>query len=180
MRITKKDTLAIVVDYQEKLIPAMDRKEELIKDSAVLIKGIKALGVPVIVSQQYTKGLGETITEIKEALPEDYTLLEKNTFTLYNDENKSLIDNMWRKNIIICGTETHICVLQTALDLIEAGYNVFMPVDCVGSRREMDKNAGIQRFIREGGFVTSKEAILFELTYSSKDEAFRTVSDLIK
>ena len=87
---------------------------------------------------------------------------------------------MWRKNIIICGTETHICVLQTALDLIEAGYNVFMPVDCVGSRREMDKNAGIQRFIREGGFVTSKEAILFELTYSSKDEAFRTISDLIK
>ena len=180
MRITKNDTLVIAVDFQEKLIPAMDKKEELIKASAIFLKGIGALGVPVIVSQQYTKGLGETIPEIKEALPENCRFVEKNTFPVYNEENKALIDGMGRKNIIVCGTETHICVLQTAIDLIEAGYNVFMPVDCVGSRRETDKNAGIERFIREGGYVTTTEAALFELTYSSKDEAFRTISDLIK
>ena len=180
MRITKNDTLVIAVDFQEKLIPAMNLKDALIRSSAAFLKGIDTLGVPVIVSQQYTKGLGETIPEIKAALPENYTLIEKSTFTVYNEENKALIDGMGKKNIIVCGTETHICVLQTAIDLIGAGYNVFMPVDCVGSRRRMDKNAGLQRFAQEGGFITSKEATLFELTCSAKDAAFKTISDLIK
>ena len=180
MRMTKEDTMAIIVDYQEKLVPAMHETVELIKSAVILVKGLKKLGIPMVVSQQYTKGLGETIAKVKAELPEDCKFIEKNTFTVYNEENKALIDSYGKKNIIVCGTETHICVLQTAIDLIAAGYNVFFPVDCVGSRTAFNKEYGIKRLMCEGGFVTSAEAVLFELAYSSKDEAFKTISDLIK
>ena len=129
MRMTKEDTMAIIVDYQEKLVPAMHETVELIKSAVILVKGLKKLGIPMVVSQQYTKGLGETIAKVKAELPEDCKFIEKNTFTVYNEENKALIDSYGKKNIIVCGTETHICVLQTAIDLIAAGYNVFFPTE---------------------------------------------------
>jgi len=179
MRMLRENTVCIAVDYQDKLIPAIDKKEELLKNSAILLSGLKALGVPVMVSQQYTKGLGETVPEIKAALGE-FEPLEKTSFSVYDDDNKKVIDDMNRKNVILCGTEAHVCVLQTVIDLKEAGYNVFYVEDCVGSRTERARMNGVRRAMTEGAHITSYEAVLFELLRSAKAAEFKTISGIVK
>ena len=179
MRMTRENTMAIVVDYQEKLIPAMNDKEELIKTSAMFLEGLKILGIPMVVSQQYTKGLGGTVSEIKKALGE-FEHHEKVSFSVYADDGKEKIDQLNRKNVLICGTEAHVCVLQTLIDLRAAGFNVFYVVDCVGSRSQSDKKQGIKRAMCEGAFITSAEAALFELTGGAASDAFKAISKLVK
>lgn len=179
MRMTRENTMAIVVDYQEKLIPAMHDKEDLIKTSAMFLKGLRVLGIPTVVSQQYTKGLGATIPEISEALGE-FNHCEKVSFSVYADDIKEKIDKLQRKNVLICGTEAHVCVLQTLIDLRAAGFNVFYVVDCVGSRKQSDKKYAIKRAMCEGAFITSAEAALFELTAGAGSDAFKEISKLVK
>jgi len=180
MRFLAEDTLALVVDYQERLIPAMHDREELIRRSVILLSGLKALGIPMVVSQQYTKGIGMTIPAITEAIGHlDY--FEKMTFSCYDDEAiKTKIDGLGKKNIIVCGTEAHVCVLQSCIDLKAAGYNVVLVGDCVGSRRTYDKKMGLKRAAREGVFITTYEAILFELLRKAGGDVFKTISKLIK
>ncbi len=180
MRITSENTLAIVIDLQEKLVPAILDNETVVKNSEILIKGLNALGVPIIVTQQYTKGLGETVPEIKEALGE-YTPYEKVTFSVWHTEEiKNAIKSTGRRNILICGTEAHICALQSTIDLRAEGYNVFFVEDCVGSRKKNDKKFGCKRAAAEGAFLTTYEAILYEITAQAGTPEFKAVSALTK
>ncbi len=180
MRLKAENTMAIVVDYQEKLMPVINENEQVIKNSVTLIKGLRELQVPIIVSQQYTKGLGETVEPIKEALGE-FTPYEKKTFSLWaTEEIKEAILAQDRKNVIICGAEAHICVLQTLIDLEENGFNVFLVVDCIGSRKPMDKKFGCKRAVKEGAFLTTYEATLYELTEGAHTPAFKAISKLTK
>lgn len=181
MRIHWQDTMAFVIDYQEKLIPVMDKRAILIKNTEILIKGLKELHIPIIATQQYTKGLGESIREIKSILGEDVYYLDKITFSVAEDENiLKEIKKRNVKNIIICGIEAHICVLQSVIDLIEMGYHVILVVDCISSRKELDKQYGIERAKIEGAVLTTYEAILFELLRTAKNEKFKSISQLIK
>lgn len=181
MRILAEDTMALVIDFQEKLMPVMYKNEELLHNTELLIKGLKTLNIPMVVTQQYTKGLGMTVPEITKIFGDDFTYEDKVAFSCMDDETISnKIKEIGKKNIIICGIEAHICVLQTVIDLIEKGFNAILVEDCIGSRKPNDKKIGVRRATMEGAIITTYEALLFELTRIAKGEVFKTISKLIK
>lgn len=180
MRLTPENTIAVCVDYQERLMPAIDRADEVLNRAEILVKGLRLLDVPIVVTQQYTKGLGETVEPLRRALGE-YEPFEKLTFGGYEAESiRKAIDNAGRKNVLVFGTETHICVLQTARGLKEAGYQVMVVDDCCGSRRQSDKESGLRRAMCEGICISCSETVLFELTAIAGTETFKRISKLVK
>ena len=180
MRLNRENTLAICVDYQERLMPAIFDKEEVLRKSEILVKGLKELNVPILVTQQYTKGLGTTVEPIHSALGE-YEPFDKLTFGAYDTpEFKAMVDETGKKNVLVFGAETHICVLQTALGLKDAGYHVIMVEDCCGSRTAENKESGLRRAMCEGVSVSCMETVLFELTYIAGTPEFKTVSKPVK
>jgi nicotinamidase-related amidase len=181
MRILAQDTMALVIDFQERLVPVIKDNEELIHNAAILIKGLRTLGIPMIVTQQYTKGIGMTVPEIKEAVGEDFVDYDKVTFSCTDDESiMEQIEKIGKKNIIVCGMEAHICVLQSVVDLIGKGYHVILVEDCIGSRKEKDRAAAVLRASAEGAVIATYESILFELTRRAKTDEFKEISRLIK
>jgi nicotinamidase-related amidase len=180
MRITKEFTTGLIIDIQERLFPAMFEKETLLKNCRILIQGLAELKIPFLITQQYTKGLGETVSEIKSIIP-DFSFIEKRDFSCC-DEPVAMqkLNETGTKNIIICGIESHVCVLQTAVDLKESGFNPIVVMDCVSSRTKENIEMAKERFRYEGIMMTSYESILFELTSSSAAPEFKTVSTLVK
>lgn len=180
MRILKENTIGLVVDLQERLVPVMEEKELLVENCAKLIQGLQILGLPLVVTQQYTKGLGETIPEIKSAI-QDFKYIEKKDFSCYEvPEVAEKLATSGVVNVIICGIESHVCVLQTAVDLKEAGYTPVVVMDCVSSRSFDDLDLASERFRHEGILMTSLESILFELTRSAAAQEFKEISKLVK
>lgn len=181
MRVLAEDTLALIIDYQERLVPVINNIEEVLHNSQILIKGLKTLQIPMLITQQYTKGIGMTVPVISEAAGEGFEYMDKLTFSCAdNEEILKKITALGRKNIIICGIEAHICVLQTVIDLLQKGYQVILVQDCIGSRKENDKKIAVQRAADEGAIVTTYEAILFELTRVAKTDVFKEISRLIR
>ena len=180
MRITKENTVGLIIDFQERLFPVMWEKEQLLKNCTTLIKGWNELGLPVVATQQYTKGLGDTVAEIKNTVP-GFNFIEKRAFSCC-DEPKVIekLKELDAKNIIICGIESHVCVLQTAIDLKEAGFKPVVVADCVSSRTKENIELAKERFRFENIMMTSFESILFELTRSSGAPEFRAISKLVK
>ena len=180
MRITKENTIALIIDIQERLFPVMVEKEKLLSNCKTLIQGLNELKIPQIISQQYTKGLGNTLEEIKSIIP-DFEFIEKRDFSCCDEPiilNK--LKHLKAKNVILCGIESHVCVLQTAVDLKEAGLNPIVVMDCVSSRTIENLELAKERFRFEGIMMTSYESILFELTRSSAASEFRAISKLVK
>ena len=180
MRITKENTLGLVIDIQEKLFPAMVDKDMLLKNCRILIQGLIELKLPFIVTQQYTKGLGETMPDIKSVIPE-FEFIEKRDFSCCDEPTVvEKLEELEAKNIIICGIESHVCVLQTAVDLKEAGFNPVVVMDCVSSRTKENIELARERFRKEEILMSSYESILFELTRSSAAPEFKNISKLVK
>ncbi len=180
MILNKDKALAVMIDMQERLVPAIAHKEELTENCRIFLEGLKILGVPVIATQQYTKGLGETLPELKAVIP-DSKYIEKITFSSCGEESfRNAIEESGARQIIIFGTETHICVQQTVLDMLHAGFEVMLIADCAGSRFDSDKTTAISRMTAAGAAVTSYEAALFELTKQGGTESFKAISKLIK
>lgn len=180
MRIKPENTLAICVDYQKKLVPAMYNQQELLHNSSILLKGLQVLQVPILITQQYTKGLGETVPEILEAAG-NCPIFDKLTFSCYqNDAIREAIRSSGRNTVLVFGIEAHVCALQTVIDLMEDGYHVVFVEDCVDSRKPSDKTAALKRAAKEGATLTTYEAILFELTQIAGDDRFRQISKLVK
>ena len=180
MRAYADETALLVIDYQEKLVPVMDNRLDFVRKSQILVKGAIELGVPVIVTQQYTKGLGTTIPELRdiEGMP---VAFDKITFSCLKDDNiAEALERLNVKNVIVCGCEAHICVLQTVIDLIAEEYNVYMVSDCIASRNNSDKQAALTRAGQEGAYITSAEAILFEMLERAGSEVFKIISKLVK
>lgn len=180
MRIRLEDVCVLVVDYQEKFVPVIAEWEQLIANSKKLLQGLRILGVPVIATTQYAKGLGLNVPEIMEAAgTEEY--LDKKSFSVYGDEQiRTKIEQLGKKQVIVCGIEAHICVLQTVLDFAETGYQPILVEDCISSRRLSDKNIAIMRARTEGAIVTSYESLLFELMRTAEHEKFKQISKLVK
>ena len=180
MRITKENTTALFIDFQEKLFPAMDEKELLLKNTKILLEGLTTLDIPTVFTQQYSKGLGETIEELRSLVPE-FSAIEKTDFScLGAEEYTDFLKANQCKNIILCGIEAHVCVLQTAVDLKEAGFNPIVVTDCINSRSNISKLGALDRFRFEQILMATCESILFELTRSAKAPEFRTISKLVK
>jgi len=183
MRIRKKETVALFVDLQEKLIPAMDQKKKVVVRTVMLAEGMKALGVPAVFLHQYPKGLGEIVEELREVAG-DRIPFDKNSFSAMGDAH--IVAEFERlkasgvKNVIVCGVEAHICVLQSCIDLVAAGFQPILVADCVDSRNPFDKEIGLRRAMQENVLLTTVESILFELCEVSGTDAFKAISKLVK
>ena len=179
--IDKADTVVLFIDIQEKMMPAIYNREKLEQRICLLARCVKLLDLPILVTRQYPKGLGDTIPALVEALGvHDNT--DKMAFSCFRDDNgfKDKLIGMDKKNVIVSGVEAHICVQQTVLDLLSFGINTFFLADCCGSRSETDRVYAEQRMARAGAVITTMEAILFEIMGSADHPARKAVQALIK
>jgi nicotinamidase-related amidase len=180
-KLTKENTLLVVIDIQEKLAPVMNQEalSKAKENVKRLINGFNILNLPVVATQQYTKGLGNTIPELKELIHSE--AIEKLTFSCCGEPSfLEYISKENFKNIVITGMETHICVLQTAIDLLEKGLNVFVVKDAVVSREKMNWQVGIDYMRQAGSVITVTETVLFQLLGKSGTPEFKEISKLIK
>lgn len=176
MRIERTDAVGLVIDYQEKLVPAMNEKEQLIQNTRILLEGLKILDVPMILTQQYTKGLGMTTETITEAVGHT-EYVDKIRFSAYEDVKEQI---QGKRFVIVCGMESHICVLQTVIELKEAGFIPVLVTDCIASRKEKDKEMALIRAQQEGAILTTYEAVLFELLKAAGTETSKKIQKLIR
>ncbi len=180
MRVLKEESVAVIVDVQERLFPHMHDREYLEKSIVTLIQGLRALDVPILVTQQYTKGLGPTIQSVRDALPR-YRPIEKLAFSCMDEKTfAEELEQSGKKTVILAGIETHVCVLQTAVDMAHHGYVPVIIEDCISSRKAEDKKTAILRMRDEGVSVSTCESILFELVRYAGTDVFRSISKLVK
>jgi nicotinamidase-related amidase len=180
MRILQEETAAVIVDIQEKLLPYIHEGDNILKNCFKLIEGLKILSVPFIITQQYTRGLGPTVLSIIQMIPE-FMYIEKISFSCYEEPAfKEKIALLGKPNIILCGIESHVCVLQTCIDMIESGLRPIIVEDCVSSRKPNDKRIAIERMRQEGALITTMESLLFELTRRAGNETFKSISGIVK
>ena len=180
MRIIPAETQCMIIDMQEKLVPAMFNKEACEDRVCMLARGLSLLEIPMLITQQYTKGLGGSLPSVYEAAGTK-EFFDKRTFSCAQDENiVAALQKKNRKNVLICGTEAHVCVLQTCIDLKALGFQPILVIDAIASRKKSDLKAAIKRAMQEGVIITTAEAVLFELTVDSRHPKFRDISNVVK
>ncbi len=172
----------LVIDIQEKLLPPIHEKERLVRNAQLLLRLGGILKIPTIATTQYEKGLGKTVPEIASLLPES-TVVDKLEFGCFN--NGSFCSNVralpgQRNTMLLCGMETHICVMQTALGALNRGYLVHVAADAVGSRTEFNWKIGLERMRAAGAVITSTETIVYELLRASGSAAFKEILPYLK
>ena len=176
-----EDSVVIIIDVQEKLLNAVFNKTSLEKKAVTIANSAKILGIPVIVTEQYPKGLGATVESLKEVLPENAQYFEKTAFSaLENKEVLEALKNSGKKQVVIFGIETHICVSQTTNALVQEGFEVSVIRDACGSRSELEYSAGLGRMKDNGAHVLTTEIALFEWLKGAKHPNFKEVQMLIK
>jgi nicotinamidase-related amidase len=179
--LDEKQAALVVIDVQEKLAPAMDQEfyRQLILHTNLLIEGFKALSLPIIATEQYSKGLGHTVAELKGAT--DQSCVEKIAFSCCGEGHfVEALEKTGAKQVLIVGMETHVCVLQTILDLLDRGYVVHLVRDAVCSRFKSDFDNAIGTAERAGAVITTTETALFQLVKVAGTEGFKTVSKLVR
>jgi len=180
MHISKENTTALFIDFQQRLFPVMNEKETLLKNTKILVEGLSILGIPFAFSQQYTKGLGETIDELRNLVPH-FSAFEKTDFSCFGaEEYTAFLQQHQSKTIILCGIEAHVCLLQSAIDLKEYGYFPIVVTDCIASRNALSKESAIDRLHFENIMTCTCESILFELIRSASAPEFKAISKLVK
>jgi nicotinamidase-related amidase len=182
-RLRRDDAVLVVIDIQEKLTPHIDGQEELQKNVDRLVRGCHILGVPALLTEQYPKGIGPTTPPIAAAFDDTYGThpIEKSCFSSYDcREFADRLAELQRAQVILCGIEAHVCVYQTALDLLDADFGVWVVADAVSSRSSRNREIALRRLEREGARLGSTEMVLFELTVESGTDEFRSISRLVK
>ncbi|HAS04652.1 MAG TPA: hydrolase [Dehalococcoidia bacterium] len=178
--LKSENTVLLIVDVQEKLLPVIYREENLTANIIRLIQGMQVLEIPVIVTEQYPKGLGETVPEIAQLLT-NIEALPKTSFSCYGDEAfRKTLEASGRKQVLICGIETHVCVYQTAMDLQEAGYEVQVIANAVSSRTPGNKEIGLNLMRQMGITITGAETVLFEMLKVAEGDKFKAISNIVK
>ena len=176
-----QDPLLVMVDMQERLVPAMTGGEELVARVKILLQGAVELKVPVIATEQYPKGLGPTLPGISELFPEGTPVPAKTSFSVFGEpEFRTALGRRRPHTLIFCGIETHVCVLQSVFDAIEEGFPVILAADAVSSRKSSDVALALEAARQAGSWVLSTESILFLLLKNSLNPSFKAVSKLIK
>ena len=174
------NSVLLVIDVQEKLFRAIHQKEQLADNLQKLIKGINVLEIPSLLTEQYPHGLGATIPEIAQLLP-DIKPLAKVCFSCCGDATfLQAFKKLNRKQVLIAGIESHVCVYQTAADLLTAGYEVYAVSDAISSRTEQNRDIGFRMMTQLGAKITSTEAALFELLKVAKGDKFKAISQIVR
>ena len=180
MKITSEHSIGLVIDFQEKLVSHMYESQQIIMNTGILLQGLQILEIPLIATQQYTKGLGSTVINLSQYLS-GIPVIEKLSFSCCGEPDfMNELRSHRKKFVIITGIETHVCVLQTATDLIESGYKPVIIEDCVSSRKQGDKETALSRIRDEGAIISSCESILFELCQIAGTDKFKAISKLVK
>lgn len=178
MKISAEESICLVIDYQEKFMPTIAQSEQLINNSVKLLKGLGILGVPMVMTTQYSKGLGPNIPPICEAAGTKGAIDKLSFSCMGAEEVRDALKG--KKQVIICGIEAHVCVLLTALDLKEMGFCPVLVEDCISSRNLHDKEIALMRARDEGAVITTCESLLFELTEKAGTDTFQQISKLVK
>jgi nicotinamidase-related amidase len=180
MRIKRENSAALLIDIQDRLFPHIHQKDELLRKSSILIEGLQVLGIPLVITEQYPKGLGKTVAALSDLVNQD-PVIEKIAFSCCDEPAVLQTAALQKsKTIIICGIEAHVCVLQTVVDLLESGYIPVVVEDCISSRNPQDKFTAVERMRSEGAVITSCESILFELARVAGTDEFKAISRLVK
>ena len=175
-----KECSLVVIDVQGKLAQLMYDKDVLFKNIQILIKAAKILNIPVLWCQQCPKALGPTIPEISELLTE-IKPINKSVFSCCGDEQFNIrLNELSRKQVLLCGIETHVCIYQTAIDLLRKGFTVDVIANGVSSRTKENKKVALKRMSAEGAKISSVEMTLFELLKTAKHPNFKEIARLIK
>ncbi len=180
MRICADETAAVIIDMQERLFGAVSDRTGIAERTVLLLKGLRILEIPIVVTQQYTKGLGPTIEPVRAALGA-FSSIEKSSFSCC-DEPLFIdgLSSLNRNQIIVAGMEAHVCVMQTVTDLAARGYSPVVIRNCITSRSPADMEAAVERMKQEGALIASYESVLFELCRYAGTDTFRKISALVK
>ncbi|MFP5247984.1 MAG: hydrolase [Thermoanaerobaculia bacterium] len=181
--LDRTNAVLVLIDVQEKLMPVISNADEVQLNLTRLIRGAHILGIPVIVTEQYVKGLGPTVEPVRRALEETagYRPIEKSCFSAHGCAPfAAQLAALERKQVLLAGVEAHVCVYQTASDLLASGYEVSLIADAVSSRTQMNVGVAVRRLMSDGVKLSSTEMALFELTVAAGTEEFRAISRLIK
>jgi nicotinamidase-related amidase len=178
--LTTDNSALLVIDFQGNLAAAMDNKQELIENARKIIRAMQVFEIPVLATEQVPAKLGPTIAEIADHLA-DAKIIGKESFSCWK-ENLFMraLRTLERKQILIIGIEAHVCVYQTAVDLVEAGYEVQVVADAVSSRTAQNRMTGIQKMAAGGVGITSTEMVLFELLQTAADPRAKQIFQIVK
>ena len=180
LKLDRNRTSLLIVDVQDRLCAAMNQEAltRMVRRTQALIEGAKALGIPVVVTEQYPKGLGQTLNPVQSALPEGTTPIEKLDFTCVIPEVMKVLAG--RPQVLVAGMETHVCVFQTVRDLSEKKFIPFLCADAALSRFEEDRRIGLERCREGGAVVTTVEGALFDLLGRAGTPEFKQISNAVK
>lgn len=176
---TTQNTLLCIIDIQQRLLPVLHETEAFQAACRKFLTGANLLGLPVLITEQYPKGLGGTDGSIRALVPEA-PVYEKTRFSAFTDEVRAALAQRQPENLILIGCETHICMLQTALDAQASGYCVYVPQECAASRTLVNKENGLRQIRQAGGIVSNIESLLFQLLQDAVHPQFKAVSKLIQ
>ena len=179
-RLERSSTCLLVVDIQDRLLPQIFEKELLVRETVRLIQGVTVLKIPIFATEQYRKGLGLTVPEIA-SLVREFAPIEKETFSACGAEGlvqKLKSSNI--RNVLLCGMESHICILNTCLDLLADGFNVFVIADAISARNPENTRLALDRMRNSGAVIASTEMVLFELLGRAATNEFKEILKLVR
>ncbi|NLJ91352.1 MAG: isochorismatase family protein [Clostridiales bacterium] len=177
--LNSKEVVLFIIDIQDKLVPVMKYKNQVINNNKILINGAREMNFPIIATEQYPKGLGKTVVDLLDLLDEK-KIFEKNSFSAYTDQVKTELKVLGRKKVIITGMEAHICVFQTVRDLIGDGYQVFLAQDAIASRSKANYLNGLDLCKSLGAVISNTETIVYDLLKVSGTPEFKAMLKMIK
>ncbi|MCU0837598.1 MAG: hydrolase [Rhodospirillales bacterium] len=181
MLVDRETSCLAIVDIQTKLLPAMTDSASLVNNATLLLQAASRLALPVLVSEQYAKGLGPTVAEIRQALPASAAIVEKVSFScLVEEAFARRLEQLGRRQIVVAGIEAHVCVLQTADQLVAAGFDVFVVADATASRTLASHQAAMQRLAACGCTIVTTEMVIFEWLRVAATPEFKALSALIR
>ena len=176
-----ENSIVVLIDIQDRLVGMLNKQEPVVKASSILLSAANIMNIPIVLTEQYPQGLGKTVPALTVDMTEDNVVIEKTSFSaVQTPEFIEKIRSLGKKNIIIGGIETHICVYQTVADLIKEGFNVVVAKDACASRSTDCFKTGLVLMKDLGAQISNVETILFELLRTSKNPYFKPVQALIK
>jgi nicotinamidase-related amidase len=178
--LSKNNTILLIIDVQKKLMPVISNDQNIVENISRLISTFQILGMPIVLTEQYPKGLGGTVEQVRKLIP-TLTAVPKNEFAATDNPEFWSHINIHKPNaFVICGVETHVCVSQTVIRLIEKEIQVHVVADAVGSRHLLDHEMGLKKMERAGAILSTTEMCLFELAEKAGTETFKSIQQLVK